>query len=220
MTEPAGDVFTDPVAAVVAVVTAVDPAVDQGTVRAAVERAGGGRARRRRLAAALAADPSLLTSGRSPAPAVVGDLLLTLRAAGAPGISPPRCAACGRELTSMQRHGQDWYCCVCVRRLALRTCASCGQRRPVASLDRAGQPRCDRCPDRDERDPLAVLTGIITGLDPSLSAGVVADAAGRVFARQGKLRRLAWAVEANPGLLTGDGAQAPAAAVLRLIEEL
>jgi hypothetical protein len=52
MTEPAGDALTDPVAAVVAVVTAADPAVDQDTVRAAVERASGGRARRRRLAAA------------------------------------------------------------------------------------------------------------------------------------------------------------------------
>ena len=220
MTAPAGDALTDPVAAVVAVVTAVDQAVDQDTVRAAVERAGGGRARRRRLAAALTADPSLLTSGRSPAPTVVGDLLLALRAAGATGISPPRCAACDREVTSMQRHGRDWYCCVCVRGLSLRTCASCGQQRPVASRDRAGQPRCDRCPDRDERDPLAVLTGIITGLDPSLPAGAVADAARQVFARQGNLRRLAWTVESRPALLTGDGAQAPAAAVLRLIDEL
>ena len=220
MTEPADGVLTDPVAAVMTVVTAVDPAVDQEMVRAAVEKAGGGRARRRRLAAALAADPTLLTSGRSPAPTVVGDLLLALRAAGATGISPPRCAACGREITSMQRHGQDWYCPVCVRRLSLRPCASCGQRRPAASRDRAGQPRCDRCPDRDERDPLSVLTGIITGLDPSLPAGVVSDAARRVFARQGNLRRLAWTVEARPALLTGDGAQAPAAAVLRLIDEL
>jgi len=144
MTGPAGDVLTDPVAAVVTVVTAVDPAVDQDTIRAAVGQAGGGRARRRRLAAALAADPSLLTSGRSPAPTVVGDLLLALRAAGATGISPPRCAACDREITSMQRHGPDWYCCACVRGLSLRPCASCGQRRPVASRDRAGQPRCDR----------------------------------------------------------------------------
>jgi integrase len=219
VTEPGGDVLTDPVAAVVAVVTTVDPAVDRDTVRAAVEQAGG-RARRRRLAVALAADPSLLTSGRSPAPTVVGDLLLALRAAGATGISPPRCAGCDRGITSLQRHGQDWYCCVCVRRLSLRPCASCGQRRPVASRDRVGQPRCDRCPDRDERDPLAVLTAIISGLDPSLPADMVAGAARRVFARQGNLRRLAWAVEARPSLLTGDGAQAPAAAVLRLIDEL
>jgi len=136
MTGPAGDVLADPVAAVVAAVTAADQAVDQDTVRAAVERAGGGRARRRRLAAALAADPSLLTSGRSPAPTVIGDLLLELRAAGATGICPPRCAACDREVTSMQRHGQDWYCCVCVRGLSLRPCASCGRRRPVAGRDR------------------------------------------------------------------------------------
>ena len=213
MTEP-GDVLTDPVAAVVAVVTTVDPAVDRDTVRAAVGQAGG-PARRRRLAVALAADPSLLTSGRSPAPTVVGDLLLALRAAGAAGISPPRCAGCDREITSLQRHGQDWYCCVCVRRLAPRPCASCGQRRPVASRDRVGGPRCDRCPDRDERDPLAVLTAIISGLDSSLPADMAAGAARRVFARQGNLRRLAWVVEDRPALLTGEGARAPTAAVLR-----
>ncbi len=220
MTQPGDDTLVDPIGTVVAVVTAVDATLDQDTVRQVVEQSSGGRAKRRRLAAALAGDTSVLTSGRSPAPTAVGDLLLALRAAGATGVSPPRCATCGRELALMQRHGQDWYCSVCVRQLSLRPCASCGQQRPVASRDRAGQPRCGRCPDGDERDPLIVLTTIIARLDPSLSADTVADAARRVFTRQGNLRRLAWAVEDRPSLLTGDGAQAPTSAVLRLIDEL
>ncbi len=219
MTEP-GDALVDPIGAVVAVVTAVDPALDPDTVRRVVEEVGGGRARRRRLAAALAGDASVLTSGRSPAPMAVGNLLIALRANGSIGVSAPRCATCGRELTSMQRHGENWYCSVCVRRLSLRPCAGCGKQRPVASRDRAGQPRCGRCPDGDERDPLIVLTNIITRLDSSLTADTVADAVRRVFSRPGNMRRLAWAVEDRPGLLTGDGAQAPTSAVLRLIDEL
>ena len=220
MTQPGDDTLVDPIGTVVAVVTAVDATLDQDTVRQVVEQSSGGRAKRRRLAAALAGDTSVLTSGRSPAPTAVGDLLLALRAAGATGVSPPRCATCGRELASMQRHGQDWYCSVCVRQLSLRPCASCGQQRPVASRDRAGQPRCDRCPDGDERDPRIVLATIIARLDSSLAADTAADAARRVVRRQGNLRRLAWAVQDRPGLLTGDGAQAPTSAVLRLIDEL
>jgi len=219
VSEPGNAALVDPIGTVVTVVAAVDPAVEQDTVRVIVEQIGG-RARRRRLATALAGDPSVLSSGRSPAPPVVGDLLLALRAAGASRVSPPRCATCDRALTVLQRHGEHWYCSVCVRRLSLRECASCGRQRPVASRDRAGQPRCDRCPDHDERDPLIVLTAITIRLDPSLSAATVADATRRVFARQGNLRRLAWAIEDTPSLLTGDGALAPTAAVLRLIDEL
>jgi len=218
MMQPA-DALVDPIGTVVAVVTAVDPALDSDTARQVVEEVGG-RARRRRLAAALAGDASVLTSGRSPAPMAVGDLLLALGAHGSTGVSLPRCATCGRELTSMQQHGEHWYCSVCVRRLSLRPCASCGQQRPVASRDRAGPPRCGRCPDADQRDPLTVLTRVITRVDSSLSADTVADAVRRVFSRPGNMRRLAWFIEDRPGLLTGDGAQAPTAAVLRLIDEL
>ena len=58
----------------------------------------GGRAKRRKLAAALAGRPAVLADGRSPAPRVVGDLLIALRKAGATVISPPACAGCGKDL--------------------------------------------------------------------------------------------------------------------------
>ena len=218
---PGGDAVTDPAGHAVAAVMSADSSLDAAMVRAAVEKAGGGRARRRRLAAALDADPSVLATGKSPAPAVVSDLLLALRAGGAAGFSLPCCASCGRETTVPQHHGGHWYCRTCARRLsAHEACASCGRRRPVATRDRAGLPRCDRCPDPDDRDPVAVLAGVVARLDPALPPGAVASAARRVFGREGNLRRLAWMVESDPALLAGDGARAPAGSVLRLIDEL
>src|SRR5258708_37167099 len=104
MTAATGPVL-DPVGTVVGLVTAADPSLDEGTARQAAERAAGGRAKHRRLAAALASDPSVLATGRSPAPRAVGDLLPALRAPRAAGISPPRGAGCGRGGPPMQRRG-------------------------------------------------------------------------------------------------------------------
>jgi hypothetical protein len=89
--------------------------------------AGGSRAKQRRLAEALLANPSVLHDGRSPAPRVVSELLIALTDTGT---------------------------------------------------------------------------------------------ANRVHSRTADLRRLAWTVEERPELLTGDGAHAPAADVLRLIQHL
>ena len=52
----ATDPVLDPVGNVVVLVPGADPAQDEGTARHAAERAAGGRAKRRRLAAALAGD--------------------------------------------------------------------------------------------------------------------------------------------------------------------
>jgi hypothetical protein len=212
------DPVSDPVATVVNLVAAADPALDKGKIRRIVERVGGGRAKRRRLATALANSPTMLTTGRSPAPKVVGDLLLALRAAGAAGISPPWCADCGREITSMQRRGEDWYCCHCVVRP--QACSACGQQRQVTFRDRYGSPRCSRCPDPDTRDPRRVLVEVITSLDPDLTADAVTAAVAATVTKPAHEQKLAWAIEEAPELLTGDGAKAPFPMVLRLIDAL
>jgi hypothetical protein len=170
MTAAADPVF-DPVGAAVSVVAAAGPALAEETIRRVVERACGGRAKSRRLAAALAANPSVLVTGRSPAPKAVGDLLLALRAAGAAGVSAPRCAGCGREVTSMQRRGNHWYCSPCFDRPL--ACASCGNVRQVASRDRRGRPRCGQCPDQDTRDPRpgAPLVRALRAGSPDRGAG-------------------------------------------------
>ncbi|MGH3790548.1 MAG: hypothetical protein ACRDQ9_07045 [Pseudonocardiaceae bacterium] len=199
-------------------VAAADPALDKEKIRRIAERVGGGRAKRRRLATALADDPAILTSGRSPAPKVVGDLLLALRAAGATGISPPWCADCGREITSMQRRGEDWYCSACFARP--QACSACGRQRHVAFRDRHGRPRCSQCPDHDTRDPRRVLVEVITSLDPGLTADAVTTAITATVTKPAHERKLAWAIEEVPELLTGDGAKAPFPMVLRLIDAL
>jgi len=173
---------------------------------------------RRKLAGALAGRPGILADGRSPAPRVAGDLLLALRKAGATAISPPACAGCGKHLRTLSRLGRDWYCGGCARRDG--QCSACGREALITSRDREGRPRCARCPDQDDRDPLAVLTAAVTAASPSLTAGTVTAAALRVFSKPANLRKLAWAVEDDPGLLAGGGTRAPVMGVLRLIDEL
>lgn len=214
----AADPILDPVTTIVSLLTAADPALDPEAARRIAADAGGGRAKRRRLATALAGDPSVLTTGRSPAPRAVGALLLALRAAGATGISPPRCAGCGRDVTSMQRRGDDWYCSPCAGRA--QPCAGCGNTRQVASRDRHGRPRCGRCRDQDARDPGEMLTGIITGTDPGLPADAVTAALDAAVTKTAHLQKLAWVLQDTPGLLTGGGAKAPFPMVLRLIDAL
>jgi hypothetical protein len=213
------DVLADPVGVAVALVSAVEPGLERAVIEAVVTGvAGSGRAKQRRLAQALAGRPEILTDGRSPAPRAAGELLIALRNAGATVISSPVCAGCGRNLRTLQRRGQDWYCAVCGPRPG--RCACCGQQQIIATTDRRGQPRCSGCPERDDRDPLAVITETVHQLDPSLPAETIIAAACRVFCRPAKLRQLAWAIEDEPGLLTGGGARAPIAGVLRLIDEL
>jgi hypothetical protein len=216
----AQETVTDPIGVVVRLITGLETSLNETTLTRVVTQVARGRAQRRRLATALVAQPSVLTDGRSPAPRVTGDLLIALRNAGAHGIAAPRCAECGKDLRTLQQRGGHWYCSVCASRLSPMSCASCGLSRPTASLDRQGQPRCDRCPDRDDRDPLTELAELICRLDPALSTQTAATAVRRVFSRSANIQHLAWVLTDQPGLLTGDGAQAPMPAVLRLINEL
>lgn len=210
--------LVDPISVVVDLVGAADTGLTVDAVAAVVVAVAGGRAKRRRLALSLLDNPSVLTTGRSPAPSAVGDLLLALRRGGAAGISAPYCAGCGRMVTSIQRRGEDWYCSGCFTRP--EPCASCGHPRYVASRDRQGKPRCGQCPDEDPRDPLAALVTAIRSVDASLPATEVAEVVQATVSKPGHWLRLAWIVEDNPALLTGEGSQAPVPALLRLIEAL
>jgi hypothetical protein len=157
----------------------------------------------------------VLADGRSPAPRVVGDLLIALRKAGADSVSPPVCATCGKRLRTLQRRGEDWYCGVCGPQP--EPCAGCGQSRPVSCRDRDGRPRCVQCGSADERDPVDVVVDVVAGVDPTMSVDAVVAAVRAAAPRIGQCRQLAWAGQGRPDLLTGAGAQAPVPAVLRLM---
>ncbi|MGI8873833.1 MAG: hypothetical protein ACR2KP_05805 [Egibacteraceae bacterium] len=213
---PSGPLL-DPVGTVTAAVRAADRDLDAATVGRIIEQVSGGRSKRRRLATAIAEDPSVLRTGRSPAPRVVGDLLLALRAAGATEIAAPRCAGCGREVGSMQRRGDDWYCSSCF--VHPQICAGCGEERQVAFRDRHSQPRCGQCPDHDT-DPLAALVELVISIDPDLTATAATSAITATATKAAHVQKLAWVLQATPGLLTGGGAHAPFPMILRLIDNL
>lgn len=210
--------IAEPIGLMVSLVAAVEGDLETERIREVVSSVAGGRAKSRQMAAALRARPGVLRDGLSPAPRAVADLLIGLRRAGATSISPPHCKECGKELRTYQRRGQDWYCAVCGPRP--EGCAVCGNMRRVATRDRAGRPRCRRCPDADPRDPIAVICAQVTALDPDANAEAIAEAVRAVASRPSHQQRLARALEENPALLTGAGHLAPVPAVLRLVELL
>ncbi len=66
MTAVIPDVLADPVGVVVALVAAAEPALSRTAVEDLVISVAAGRAKRRKLAGALAERPAVLSDGRSP----------------------------------------------------------------------------------------------------------------------------------------------------------
>lgn len=217
MSESAGW-LEDPLEVIVGLVTGVDHGLDRHKVEAVVAQVAGGRAKHRKLAQALAERPAVLGDGRSPAPRVVGELLIALVNAGAATISAPLCAECAKPLRSLARRGQDWLCGVCgsVR----EPCANCGKPARVSYRDRDGRPCCNHCPPDAGSDPVQIVVDVLSAVDPTLSPQVVTAAVSAAVPRAGQRRQLAWALSDRPELLTGAGAQARVPSVLRLIDEL
>jgi hypothetical protein len=209
---------TDPIGLITDLVAAVESSLGIDRIRAVVAAVAGGRAKSRRLASALVERPGVLLDGRSPAPRAVGDLLRALRAAGATAICPPCCAGCGKRLRSFTRRGEHWYCGPCGHRRA--QCAGCGETKRVKMVDRDGQPRCDRCADGDDRDPITVIHTVVADLDPHVDVATIVGVLDRSCRRHAYQQKLAWAIEADPALLTGDGHRAPLRVIPRFIEAL
>jgi hypothetical protein len=212
--DPPSGVLTDPLGVVVELVTEIGSGLDVAVLSGVVAAVAPGRNVRRRLAHALTERPALLTDGRSPAPRIVGSLLIALRRAGAVNICEPVCTGCGKKLRTMQRRGQDWYCSVCGPETL--QCASCGRIRKIHSRDRQGRPRCHACPPDTGPEPMQILLTVIAAVDPSIDAATVTSAVDAVTSRAGQRRQLAWALQDHPELLTGAGAHAPVPSVLRL----
>jgi hypothetical protein len=69
-------------------------------------------------------------------------------------------------------------------------------------------------------DPVDALLTVLSELEPALSPDMVFEALGQAAARPDGRRRIAQAVVARPGLLTGQGARAELPGVLRFIGAL
>ncbi len=221
-TTPTGqaDLPDDPVAAIVEVVARLEPDLDREVVQAAVWQVAPSRTKRRRLAEAITADPHGLTDGPSSAPLVVGQLVRALRPLGAARLVVPCCADCGQAARLRSRRGGERICDPCAARARdqTNTCSACGRHRRATHLDRHGQPRCRDCPP-EEPDPLASIRASIARFEPTLPTAAVTGAIQRAAPAPAQRRRLAWALQDTPGLLSGMAASGPPA-VLRLIAEL
>lgn len=210
--------IADPIGLITDLVAAAEPHLALDRIRSVVVAVAGGRAKSRRLAAALAARPGVLLDGRSPAPRVVGELLRALRAAGATAISPPSCATCGKALRTFTRRGEHWYCGPCEQRRA--PCAGCGEIKRVKVVDREGHPRCAQCSDVDGRDPISVIHAVVAELDPRVDRDTITDLVDKSCRQRAYQQKLAWAIESDPALLTGDGHRAPLRVIPRFVEHL
>ncbi|CAM5333537.1 hypothetical protein SGRIM128S_02255 [Streptomyces griseomycini] len=87
----------DPIGLITGLVTDAEEELGVVTIRTVVTAVADGRARSRQVARALAVRFAALTDGRSPAPRMIGDLLIEFRKAGAPAIAAPVCAECGKQ---------------------------------------------------------------------------------------------------------------------------
>ena len=133
---------------VVAGVLAADPALSAPQVETALQVVVTSPAVLRALAAALAADPTALSTG---APPVVGRLVTELVARGAGSLPEPSCVHCRRTDRPLTRSVAGGVCARCRRRELAEPCARCGVTKPVAARDRERRGVCARCADRPQR---------------------------------------------------------------------
>ncbi|GAA2121376.1 hypothetical protein GCM10009759_71020 [Kitasatospora saccharophila] len=200
--------LVEPKAVIVEAVATADPALLATVVATAVERVADTRAKRRRLAQALAADPALLTSGRPEGPRLIELLVRELLPYGPTRLVLPRCAGCGRQNVLDRVDGLRRICSPCANKAADRgrqSCAVCGRVRQVAGRDPDGRPRCGRHRPEPVDGHAAVrrlLERAGTGLDEDELAAVVTEVLPRPAQQQAVLRELT----GRPDLLSGQGA--------------
>ena len=149
---PGRSVPSDPVGSLQALISALDPALGEDAVLAALGQAAARPDGRRRIAAAVTARPGLLTGegASAPSPGVLR-FISALARAGATAVVEPTCPRCGRQrLLSGLADGLR-ICGGCRAKARALRCGWCGNVSPVARRDDGGHPLCQNCWHRDPR---------------------------------------------------------------------
>ncbi|MFJ9949414.1 hypothetical protein [Kitasatospora sp. NPDC091207] len=207
-TAPAPRFLTEPTSVIAEAVAAADPGLPAQAITLAVERVADTRAKQRRLAQALAADPALLTSGRPQGPRLIELLVRELLPHGPTRLVLPRCAGCGKQSVLNRVDGARRLCSTCGNKATgsgRQPCAVCGEKRKVAGRDQDGQPRCERhrpAPVDAPAEVCRLLGRAGTGLNGDELAAVVAQVLPLPAQQSAMLRDLT----RRPELLTGQGA--------------
>lgn len=209
--EPVPRYLAEPRNVIIEVVARVEPGMAPETIGAAIDAACPYRPHARRLAQAIEADPSLLTSEAPLGPRKVEILIYALLERGAANVKPPRCGRCGRANPLPSLDGELRICAWCAMRKsgAQQPCSRCGRMYAVKQRDRQGRPLCMRCPPVEDLDPLTGICGKIAQVEPRLDGAAVAELVRALVPRPAHQRRLLWALEDIPGLLTGQAHLGP-----------
>ncbi|MEU8927523.1 hypothetical protein AB0D10_42570 [Kitasatospora sp. NPDC048545] len=200
--------MTEPRSVIAEAVAAADPGIPEPAIALAVDRVADTRAKQRRLAQALAADPALLASGRPEGPRLIELLVRELLLHGQNRLVLPRCAGCGKQGVLNRVDGTRRICSTCGNKATgsgPQPCAVCGQRRQVAGRDREGRPLCGRHrqePVDGHAEVRRLLGRACTGLSDDELAAVVTE----VLPLPAQQQAMARDLTNRPDLLTGQGA--------------
>ena len=129
-----------------------EPGLSAEAVLGALEQAAARHDGRWRIAAAVTADPGLLTGegARAPVPGVLR-FIGALARAGATSVVEPPCPRCGRQRPLGVPVEGLRLCAGCRSKARAVLCGRCGKVRQPARLNDGGQPVCVNCWHRDPR---------------------------------------------------------------------
>jgi len=135
-----------------ALMAELEPGLSAEAVLGALEQAAARHDGRWRIAAAVTADPGLLTGegARAPVPGVLR-FIGALARAGATSVVEPPCPRCGRQRPFGVPVEGLRLCAGCRSKARAVLCGRCGKVRQPARLNDGGQPVCVNCWHRDPR---------------------------------------------------------------------
>jgi hypothetical protein len=138
--------------ALLALMAELEPGLSAEAVLGALEQAAARHQGRWRIAAAVTAQPGLLTGegARAPVPGVLR-FISALARAGATSVVEPPCPRCGRQRQLGVPVDGLRLCAGCRSKARAVLCGRCGKVRQPARLNDGGQPVCQNCWHRDPR---------------------------------------------------------------------
>ena len=194
---PGGPVPGDQAGALLALMAGLEPALSTEAVLGALGQAAARPDGQRRIAAAVVAQPDLLTGqgARAPLPSVLRFISALARAGAAAVVEPP-CPRCGRQRPLDVAVDGLRVCGGCRSKARELRCGRCGKVSTVARRNDGGQPICQNCWRRDPRSwkPCARCgnqrrVAAVTGAGPvcqscrpgpALSCGICGVGSGRI----------------------------------------
>lgn len=209
-----------PRAVITSAVTDADPDLDPEVVRSAVELVANTRAKQRRLAQALDADPQLLVSGKPDGPVLIEFLIRALQQAGSKHLVLPACASCGRQKSLPEVDSEQRRICLNCATMARSTvgpCGQCGKHRRLIHRGLDGSKVCRSC--RKNNSGLDLTPKLLTqlqALDTGLGLDTLEQIIREVFPLPWHQRIVSAELDSHSNLMRTNAARGPSSRLVRL----